>query len=296
MKRMVMINGKICDNLEQAKISVYDRSFLFGDSIYEVVRSYNRGFFLIDEHIDRLWRSAELMRMELNFSKQQLKNEIIDIAKSFDEDNIYVRIVVSRGEVEEINVNPLVTTTQALRVIYVNPINDIPEVWKTSGVSYMTSSYQRVSKKAVDPAIKSGNYLNSVLAVHEAKLAGYNDALLYNENGYLTEGTTNNVWAVKDGVVYSPSNDCGILYGITRDILFKLMKDNNIEFEEKEITKTEVMNSDEMFFTSSTKEVVPITRVDDTSIGEGRPGPLTQRLMGILNTYVLDLTSNNKSY
>jgi branched-chain amino acid aminotransferase len=285
MAEIVAVNGEIFKNPEDAKISVFDRGFLFGDGVYEVVRSYGRVLFALEDHLDRLIKSAGRIDLDLGATKSQLINELYRVYKEADQDDMYVRIVVTRGTGQRINIDP----NQPLKsntVIYVKAIEKWDPKQHEEGVDIITSSIFRNPKKSLDPNIKSGNYLNNIMAIAEAKRKKVYDAVMTSSEGYITEGPTWNVFIVKDGKYISPPDDSDILHGITRKIIRGLCKANNLEMIERNFKVDEFKKADEAFSTGSIKEVLPIRSIDGVKIGTGNPGPMTKKLALLYKEYV----------
>jgi branched-chain amino acid aminotransferase len=279
---IVNVNGQIISPTE-AKVSVFDRSFLYGDSLYEVVRTYHGKFFGMDEHLQRLEQSAVLCHMELAQSRDQFVKEIHTTYKAFraqkgcENSDAYCRLVVSRGTGRiGFGREYLITSTQY--VIIVQPL-DVPSAEKfEAGCKLRVVNRLRNDPRALDPAMKSGNYLNSLLGYLEARDQGFDDALLANADGHITEGTTFNIGYVKRGIVVTPPLDIGILDGITRRHLIDLARKMGIEVRETRFPKERLYEADEVFWMSSLREAFPVVQIDDHKIGNGRPGPVTRKL------------------
>ncbi|MCB9062240.1 MAG: aminotransferase class IV [Halobacteriovoraceae bacterium] len=280
-EHVVSINKVLFDlrKGEDAKISVFDRGLLFGDSVYEVTRTYRKIPFLFEEHLDRLWRSAEQIYMPIQYSRQEIYDECQKLIDSFDNQEVYLRIMVTRGE-GAIGLDPDLAGTNNL-IIFARIQEENPKWWYEKGVNMAITDIIRNPKKATDPNIKSGNYLNNMLAYIKAKKKGAFDAIMLNNEGLVTEGTTSNIWMVKQGKLFTPPVGVGILEGITRKKVLEICKENKIEAIEKNFHKDELIAADEAFLTSSTKEIVPITQVDAVNIKDGVPGKLTMRLMDL---------------
>ncbi len=287
-KEIISINGTISKPGE-ALISVMDRGFLYGDSVYEVTLTYNKIPFLLDEHLDRLYRSAKSIHMKFSFSREDLVNEIFKIVEKLTGDRLYIRIIVTRG-IGEINLDPAASKTNNL-VIIGRQLPVYPKSWYTEGVSLIVSDVLRNSKRSIDPNVKSGNYLNNVLAMAEAKEKGAFDAMMLNHKGNITEGTTSNIWIVEGSKFITPPLEAGLLGGITRKSLLILASKNGLEVSEENITPERLKKADECFLTSSTKEIVPIIKVDETLIGTGKPGAKTQNLHQIYKKFVMEYIS-----
>lgn len=284
MAEIVAVNGEIF-RPEEAKISVFDRGFLFGDGVYEVVRSYGRVLFAIEDHIDRMIKSAGRIDLDLGGTRDEIIKEMYRVYKKADQDDMYVRIVVTRGTGQRINIDP----NQPLKcntVIYVKAIEKWDPIQHAEGVDIVTASVFRNPKKSLDPNIKSGNYLNNIMAISEAKKKKVYDAVMTNSEGFITEGPTWNVFIVKDGAYISPPDEADILHGITRKIIKGICKEKNLKYVERFFTTAEFKDADEAFSTGSVKEILAIRSLDGVKIGTGRPGPLTQKLALLYKEYV----------
>lgn len=288
----ININGDIVGP-EEANISVFDRGFLFGDSIYEVTLTYDGVLYKIDEHLDRLWESASRLDMPISISRKQLTYQMLKTLKALNEERAYIRVVITRGE-GEIGLDPKLAIKNNL-VIITKKLPQNPTWWYESGVEMIVASVLRNPKESIDPAIKSGNYLNNVLAYQQAKKQGAFDAIMLNADGMVTEGTTSNIWIVKDGKLKTPPLAAGLLSGITRKTVLALAKENKIPVEEVNFSPDELKSADECFLTSSTKELVPITKIDEISIGSGTPGDLTKRLHKIYHRHVKEYTNSQRT-
>lgn len=279
--KIISINGQIIDEAN-AKISVFDRGFLYGDSVYEVTEVRNGKIGFLNEHLERLHNSALKMHMHLQFSYKELEEQIMKVAKKLHSagfERCYIRLVVTRGE-GEITLDPKAASKQNL-IIIGKELAENPVEWYKKGVEVIIASTLRNPVKSMDPNIKSGNYLNNILAYNEAKEAGYFDAIMLNQDGNVTECTTSNLWIVKDGVFKTPPIAAGLLKGITRENVIKILGEQNIPFEETNITGSELKEADECFLTSSTKYLVPIVKIDNQAIGGGRPGKRTLQVLEI---------------
>ncbi len=275
---VVNINGLLVD-IEDAKISVFDRGFLYGDSIYEVTRTYNRIPVLLDEHLDRLWYSAERLSIPMIHSRELIKNEINKTLVKLNQDDAYIRVIITRGE-GEIGLDPNLSTNNNL-IIITKHLKGYPSWWYEDGVTLITAQIMRNPKNATDPSIKSGNYLNNVMAMTEASKQKAFDAIMLNQQGFVTEGTCSNIWIIKDGVINTPPLHAGILDGITKQQLLKLIKERGLKASELNFTPDDIKNSDECFMSSSTREIVPVKSLDGVTIGTGKPGIITKQLMSL---------------
>jgi branched-chain amino acid aminotransferase len=271
--KLVNVNGVITPENE-AKISVFDRGFLYGDSVYEVTSTVSGKPLFWDEHLDRLENSARLMSMPLSFTRAQLSDEvkkIIEAMKKIETHECYLRLIITRGE-GEIGLDPKLSTKNNL-IIIAKPLPPNPTWWYEKGVGIAIVDVTRNHPRAQDPNIKSGNYLNNVLAIQEAK-KNFDafEAVMLNQAGHVAEGTTSNIWMIKNGVILTPPNNAGLLQGITRQKVLE------IRGAEKNITADDLYSADEIFMTSSTREIVPVTMLNGKKVGDGNPGNMTKEI------------------
>ena len=271
-RSIVNINGQLLEP-EQATISVFDRGFLYGDSIYEVTMSIEGVPFMIEQHLDRLERSARKIGLPLPKSRTQILQEFIRTTNAIQCPKCYVRVIFTRGA-GEITLDPTREQNGNL-VIIAKELANNPKTWYEKGVSVVIADILRNHQRAIDPSVKSGNYLNNILAMGEAKRAATFDAIMLNHDGNVAEATTSNIWLVERGVFITPPLSAGLLDGITRASLFKLTQFN---MREENISPERLKAADEIFLTSTTKEIVPIVKVDANTIGSGKPGKHTRQL------------------
>jgi len=272
----VNIDGEMFNDPSGARIPVLDRGFLYGDSIYEVLRTYNGVLFAVKEHFERLDRSASALALTIPLSREDMLSRIKDTMRAADNTESYVRIIVTRGA-GEIGLDPGLADKP--RVILFAKKLTLPPSWKSGqGISVKITGIRRNYVGALNPAIKSGNYLNNILAMAEARAAGEDDAIMLDFKGRVTEGTTSNVFAAIDSKLCTPPLDVGILEGVTRKLLVKLSRDHGIEVDERHISAEDLKRADEIFFASTLKEVLPIVSLDGKTVGSGKPGPVTLQL------------------
>ncbi len=279
---IINLNGKILAP-QEAKVSVFDRGYLYGDSLYEVVRSYHGEFFLIDEHLKRLEKSAKLCQITLGQSTKTYRDEIYRTFHNFRAQpqnkttEAYARIIVSRGT-GRIGFGLSCLSSPTLYTIIIQPVEAPTEAQFKNGIKLKISERLRNDQRALDPAMKSGNYLNSLLAYLDAVTEDYADALLCNSEGHITEGTTFNIFYVRRGIIATPPLSIGILEGITRHHVIQLARKLQLPVREVRFPKERLYEADEVFITSSIKEVFPISQIDQKVIGQGCPGKFTQKL------------------
>ncbi len=276
MSLKIYIGGKLYDK-EDAKISVYDHGLLYGDGIFEGIRSYNGKVFRLNEHLDRLWNSAKAIWLQIPMTKEEMAKAIEDTLAVNGIRDGYIRVVVTRG-VGTLGLDPNRCDNPQV-IIIADKISLYPEELYQKGLEIITVSVMRNHPAALSPRIKSLNYLNNILAKIEGIQAGCIEALLLNHKGEIAECTGDNIFLVRQGVLMTPPIDAGILEGVTRDTVIGLAKQAGIEVREIPLTKHDVYIADECFLTGSAAEVVPVVTVDSRTIGDGVPGPMTQKLM-----------------
>ncbi len=276
MSLKIYIGGKLY-NKEDAKISVYDHGLLYGDGIFEGIRSYNGKVFRMTEHLDRLWNSAKAIWLQIPMTKEEMAKAIEDTLAVNGIKDGYIRVVVTRG-VGTLGLDPNRCDNPQV-IIIADKISLYPEELYQKGLEIITVSVVRNHPAALSPRIKSLNYLNNILAKIEGIQAGCIEALLLNHKGEIAECTGDNIFLVRQGVLMTPPIDAGILEGVTRDVVIGLAKQAGIEVREIPLTKHDVYIADECFLTGSAAEVVPVVTVDSRTIGDGVPGPITQKLM-----------------
>ncbi|MEQ8763514.1 MAG: aminotransferase class IV [Planctomycetota bacterium] len=270
---------------EDATISVFDHGFLFAHSIYEVARTYRRVPFRIDAHFDRLEGSASALEIPLP-PREEMVRAIRDTLGAAGNDDAYIRIVVTRGT-GELNISPETCESPNL-IVFVKDWSGFPLELYQKGISVIVAKTARTGVADIDPAVKSGNYANSIAALLDARRRGARDALMLGSGGQVSEGTTSNVFAVFGRTVKTPPRAAGILSGITRSIVLDVARQRDFEALEQPITLDELLQADEVFFSSTLKEVMPVTRIDEKAIGSGTPGPVTEELAGAFRDHVAD--------
>ena len=287
----VFVNGQAFEP-QNAKISVFDRGFLFGDAVYEVARSYGRVFMELEPHISRMFNSANMISLDLQKSEEDYIQDIYKAYQRIPLDNIYMRIQITRGE-GTIGLN-MANALKPNVIIYFRHLDPVPDEWYERGVSIATTGRLRNPKKALDPNIKSGNYLNNVLAFMDAVKIKAIESIMVNSQGLITEGTTSNIFSVKNGILITPPVEFDILQGITRKIVLALAKNLKIPAKEAGSTPAELENSDEVFLTSSTREVLPVRFVNGKEIGAPGMGPITKQLAAAYKEFVREYCGRAK--
>ena len=276
MATKININGDIQND---AFISIFDHGFLFGDSIYEVVSTkYGKPCFL-DEHLERLFASASGISLKIPFSINEIKNQIQRTLDSAGNSESYIRIIITRG-VGEVDIDPSYCF-KPNTIILVKELPQIPEDKYSDGISVSLVSIKRNSRDSLNPAIKTGNYLNNILARVEASKTGAEDAIMMNSWGQLTEATTSNLFFVVDGQLLTPEKKCGILSGITREKIIQLANERGMVLKEGIWLGEELLKADEIFLSGTVKNIMPVSILDNRPVGNGKPGPITRKMMGL---------------
>ncbi len=273
----IYINGKFYEK-ENAKISVFDHGLLYGDGVFEGIRSYRRRVFKLKEHIDRLFESAQSIMLKVPLDKKQLIKAVVETLRANKLDNAYIRLIVTRGE-GDLGLDPRRCYKGATTIIIADRIALYPEKLYREGLSIVTVPTVRNLPEALNPQIKSLNYLNNILAKIEAGNAGCDEAIMLDSLGYVAECTGDNIFVAKAGHLYTPPQCMGTLRGITRDSILEIARKNKIAAHEHVITRHEVYISDECFLTGTAAEIIPVVKVDGRVIGNGKPGKLTATLM-----------------
>ena len=280
-KFLININGEIF-NEETAKISIFDRGFLYGDSVYEATRTFNRITFRINQHLDRLFASALKIEMIPTLSSLEILKAIEQTVEASPHQNTSLRIILTRGTNSDLGLDPQLSSSNNL-IIISKAILPNPAWWLSLGLSMVF--YHKKLSKDKGSLSKSGNYQDNILAYKEALRKKAYDAIMINHEGHVTEGTTSNIWMVKDGIIYTPPLQDGVLSGLTRQNLFEMSKSNKgtikqkFVIEEKSLTKNDLLSADECFISSTTRNLVPVTKIEGQAIGDGAPGKMTLMLL-----------------
>jgi branched-chain amino acid aminotransferase len=275
------VNGEVLPAAE-ARVSVLDTGFTFGDSVYETLRTYGGRPFHLDRHLARLRSSAGRLRIPLAGDADFVRDVEAVLARAGNPES-YIRIMVSRG-VGDVSYH-FDRVRGPTRVVIVKPYEPLPERLYAEGVAVIVASVRRNSPRALDPAIKSGNLINNILAVQEAQAAGALEPILLNERDEVAEGASANVFVVKGGTVLTPPLSAGILPGVTRQLVLEIGRGLGIPVREQTLRLDDLRAADEAFITSTLKEAVPVRTIDGKAVGEGRPGPVTLRLLKAYREY-----------
>jgi branched-chain amino acid aminotransferase len=261
----------------QAKVSVFDHGLLYGDGVFEGIRAYSGTAFKLKEHVDRLYRSAHMIMLEIPITREQMIRAVIETLRKNSLRDAYIRLIVTRG-VGDLGLNPKKCPKPTVIVI-TDTISLHKGEAKQNGVTAMLSWVKRDPVDATSHEIKSLNYLNSILAKIEANISGVDEAICLDKNGFVCEGVAENIFIVKNGKLFTPPSYTGALPGITADEVMNLARKLGYEVKEKNVTPYELFNAEEVFFTGTAAEVVPIREINKRLINNGKPGPITKRLM-----------------
>jgi branched-chain amino acid aminotransferase len=295
MAAIVNVNGRIVDQ-EHARVSVFDHGFLYGEGVYETLRTYHAQPFLLDRHLRRLRNSASMLALPIPVDDADIETRIRDTMRAGGfragaGPEAYIRLLVTRG-VGELSYDPAACAEPTVVVIVKPHLDPLPEVFAL-GVTAVIVSTVRNHPGTVSPLIKSNNLLNNALAMQEAVRRGAFEGIMRNYRGELAECTTSNLFLVNNSAALTPPLDAGLLPGITRQLLFEIGAERGIEVREAVLRDEDLFGADEAFLTSTTREIVPIVRVDDRRIGTGRPGPITGALLEAFRRKARELTNTS---
>jgi branched-chain amino acid aminotransferase len=289
MSLQIYISGKYYDKSD-AKISVYDHGLLYGDGVFEGLRAYAGKVFRLDQHIDRLYDSARAIHLVIPLTKTQMASAVLDTLERNRLSDAYIRLVVTRGA-GSLGLDPRKTTDPQV-IIITDAISLYPPELYEHGLKIITAGTIRNHPAALNPRIKSLNYLNNILAKIEGTNAGCLEALMLNPEGKVAECTGDNIFAVRQGVIHTPSIDSGILEGITRNALIEIARGRGIEVIERIMDRHDFYTADECFLTGTAAEVIPVVEMDARPIGNGKPGPVTRDLARRFHALVRGLSTD----
>jgi len=272
----IYIDGKYYDQ-KNAKISVFDHGLLYGDGIFEGIRAYNGRVFKLTEHIDRLFCSAKAILLKIPMSHGEIVRAVVETCRRNKIRDGYVRLLVTRGA-GTLGLNPNRCKNPSI-IIIADKIQLYPAELYQRGMEIITVPTTRNLHSALNPAIKSLNYLNNILAKIEANNAGCEEAIMLNAEGFVSECTGDNIVIVKAGQILTPPLSAGALYGITRGVVIELAREEGLTVAEPNLTRYDLFNADECFLTGTGAELIPIVKIDGRVIGAGKPGPITRRLV-----------------
>ncbi|QBP40289.1 branched-chain-amino-acid transaminase [Paenisporosarcina antarctica] len=262
---------------EDAVVSVYDHGFLYGDGVFEGIRVYSGNVFRMAEHVQRLYESAQSIMLNIPYTKEEMVQIIVDTIKKNQLDSAYIRVVVSRG-MGNLGLDPA-SCSQPRVIVIAEKLALFPQELYQRGLRIGSVASRRSSPDVLSPQVKSLNYLNNILVKLEANQAGVDEALMLNAQGYVTEGSADNIFIVKNGVIITPPVYLGALDGITRNAIIDLANKNGYELKETPFTRHDVYVADEVFLTGTAVEVIAVIEVDGRKIQDGKPGPVTNYLL-----------------
>lgn len=275
-EQLIFVNGQFVGK-KDAVISVYDHGFLYGDGVFEGIRMYDGNVFRLEEHVDRLYDSAKSIMLAIPYSKEELSDFVVETLKVNDLLNAYIRVVVSRG-VGNLGLDPS-SCSQPQVIIIAEELTLFPKELYETGIDIVSVATRRNRSDVLSPKVKSLNYLNNILVRIEANLAGVSEALMLNDQGYVAEGSADNVFIVKNGEILTPPGYVGALEGITRSVIMEIAHNLGFVMKEQIFTRHDVYVADEVFLTGTAAEVIAVVKVDGRTIGNGKPGYYTNRLL-----------------
>ena len=276
MEPKVYINGKLYPK-DEAKISVFDHGLLYGDGVFEGIRCYNGNIFKLSEHIDRLYDSAKAISMEIQLTRDELKDAVINTLKANNLKDSYIRLIVTRG-VGKLGLNPFLCSESQV-IIITDFIQLYSKELYEKGLDAIIVPTIRNHSDALNPNVKSLNYLNNILAKIECINAGATEGIMLNKDGYVAEGTGDNIFIVKDNGIITPPTTAGILIGITRNVVIELANEAGMTVKEEQLTRDDLYNADECFLTGTAAEIIPVVNIDGRKIASGKPGKVTLNLL-----------------
>ena len=288
----IYISGKLYDKAD-AKISVFDHALLYGDGVFEGIRAYSGRVFRLKQHVDRLYESAQAIHLQIPMSREQTASAIRETLAYNKLSDAYIRVVVTRGA-GSLGFDPRKTTDPQI-IIITDQISLYPEELYDHGLKIITAATTRNHPNAVNPRIKSLNYLNNILGKIEATQAGCLEALMLNHKGELAECTGDNIFVVQHGRIHTPGIDSGILEGITREAVIELARAAGYTVIERTMDRFDVFKAQECFLTGTAAELIPVVECDGRAIGSGRPGPITRELRQRFQTLVREERSSGDS-
>ena len=272
----IYLDGKFVDE-EEAKVSVFDHGFLYGDGVFEGIRAYHNSVFRLKDHVDRLYDSAKAVNMEIPVNEEQMSEIILESCRQNGLKDAYIRVVVSRGK-GDLGLDPRKCSVPTV-VCIASSISIYPEEMYEKGLDVITVPTRRNGPEGVNPRIKSLNYLNNIMAKIEANMAGVPEAILLNQEGYVAECTGDNIFIVKNGILKTPAIHLGLLEGVTRNEVIGIARKEGIEVQETTFTRYDLFVADEVFLTGTAAELIPVVKVDDRVIADGKPGPIFSKLL-----------------
>ncbi len=281
---LIFINGNLVPASE-ARVSVFDRGFLYGDGVFETLRSYNGVIFRCDDHLARLGESAEALSIKLPFTNDYFKESLYKTLRENHLSNAYLRLTVTRGEtIPGLDIDQI---TEPTVVIIPREFDSYPESLYMKGIHAAVVNTRRTPPSALNPAIKSLNFLNNIMAKAEAKVLGASEGIMLSTDGYVAEGTVSNIFIVENGIIKTPPLSTGILNGVTRSVVINLARENQLPLNEEPFYPDGLYNADECFITNTSYEIMPVTTLNGRPVGDGKPGGITKRLINLFHSYCI---------
>ena len=279
---LIYIDGEFLPKAE-AKVSVFDHGLLYGDGVFEGIRSYNGRVFKLDEHLERLYDSAKSIMLQIPISIETMKETVLETLRRNHLTEGYIRLIITRG-VGDLGLDPNKCPKPSI-IIIADKIVLYPQKFYEDGLEIVTVAIRRNYAEAINPRIKSLNYLNNILAKIEGKQAGAEEVLMLNAEGYVVECSGDNIFWIKNETLVTPPVHIGILEGVTRNSVIELARDAGMHVEERVFTRHDLYIADECFLTGTAAEVIPVVKIDQRAIGDGQPGKITQRLISAFRQY-----------
>lgn len=273
---LIYIDGEFLPKAE-AKVSVFDHGLLYGDGVFEGIRSYNGNVFKLDEHLERIYDSAKSIMLQIPIPVETMKETVLETLRRNNLTEAYIRLVVTRG-VGDLGLDPDKCPKPSI-IIIADKITLYPQKFYEEGLEIVTVSVRRNYAEAINPRIKSLNYLNNILAKIEGKQSGAEEVLMLNAEGYVVECSGDNIFWVKNDILVTPPVHMGILEGVTRNSVIDLARDAGMQVEERVFTRHDLYIADECFLTGTAAEVIPVVKIDRRAIGDGQPGKVTEKLI-----------------
>ena len=279
---LIYIDGEFLPKAA-AKVSVFDHGLLYGDGVFEGIRSYNGRVFKLDEHLERLYDSAKSIMLQIPIPIEIMKEKVLETLRLNHLTEAYIRLIVTRG-VGDLGLDPDKCPKPTI-IIIADKITLYPPKFYQEGLEIVTVSVRRNYAEAINPRIKSLNYLNNILAKIEGKQAGAEEVLMLNAEGYVVECSGDNIFWIKNEVLVTPPVHMGILEGVTRNSVIDLAREAGMQVEERVFTRHDLYIADECFLTGTAAEVIPVVKIDQRAIGDGQPGKITQKLIAAFRQY-----------
>ncbi|MGE5405762.1 MAG: branched-chain-amino-acid transaminase [Candidatus Saccharibacteria bacterium] len=276
MGLVIYLDGKFVPE-EEAKISVFDHGFLYGDGVFEGIRAYHNRVFRLQQHIDRLYDSAKAINLTIPLSKEEMTEVVLETCRRNNLSDCYIRLVVSRGK-GDLGLDPRKCPMPTVLNI-ASSISLYPDELYETGLEMITVPTRRNIPEGLNPRIKSLNYLNNIMAKIEATNAGVPEAIMLTQEGYVAECTGDNIFIVRDNVIKTPATYLGALDGVTRNAVIELVRKRHMEIQEAVLTRYDLFTADEAWLTGTGAELIPVVKIDARVIGDGKPGPVFNTLL-----------------